>query len=68
MANSSAPKPTSTTVLAPGANGDLRNRKGIENYTAFWDRDSTKDTAENMEERKAAYTDVVNGYYDGATA
>lgn len=56
----------SSAVLAPA--GELRNRKGIENYTAFWDRDSSKDTAENTEERIAAYTDVVNGYYDGATA
>jgi sterol 24-C-methyltransferase len=59
---------TSTALLAPEVTGDLRNRKGIENYTAFWDRDSTKDTAENTQARNEQYTDVVNGYYDGATA
>lgn len=47
-------------------NGDVRNRNGIANYTKHWNKDSAKDTAENTEQRKAVYTDVVNGYYDGS--
>ena len=62
-----ADKSASTALLKKGADGDLRNRSGIANYTAHWDRDSSKDTAENMEARTQNYTDVVNGYYDGAT-
>lgn len=51
--------------MIKNANGDLRNLKGIENYTKFWDKDSAKDTADDTEGRKAVYTDVVNSYYDG---
>ena len=66
MVNAPEKKATSTALLAQ-PKGDVRNRAGIVNYTAHWDRDSTKDTAANTESRKEAYTDVVNGYYDGAT-
>lgn len=48
-------------------NGDARNRAGIAAYTKHWNKDSTKDTEEDMDARKTSYTDVVNGYYDGAT-
>lgn len=66
MVNAPEKKASSTALLAQ-PKGDVRNRAGIVNYTAHWDRDSTKDTAANTESRKEAYTDVVNGYYDGAT-
>ncbi|GAA94561.1 uncharacterized protein L969DRAFT_61402 [Mixia osmundae IAM 14324] len=48
-------------------NGDARNKDGIAAYTAHWNRDSAQDTEENTQSRLAEYTDVVNGYYDGAT-
>lgn len=57
---------TSTAVSKP-VNGDARNRGGIEAYRKHWNDDSTKDTDAQMEARKQSYTDVVNGYYDGAT-
>ena len=60
-----APSSSSTAVLKTST-GDGRNRAGIAAYTAHWDKDSSKDTAADMEARKGAYTDVVNGYYDGA--
>lgn len=41
-------------------NGDLRDHKGIANYTKHWNADSSKDSAEQMEARKASYTEVVN--------
>ncbi|KAJ8295053.1 Sterol 24-C-methyltransferase [Rhodotorula toruloides] len=46
---------------------DVRNRAGIASYTAHWDAQSSQDTAAHTSRRKDHYTDVVNGYYDGAT-
>lgn len=60
-----APNAESSAVQRVGANGDVRNRAGIEAYTKFWDKDARKDTQEDSEHRKNVYTDVVNGYYDG---
>jgi len=57
--------PESQAVIK--VNGDVRNRKGIQNYTKFWNEDSAQDTAAHTEERKEKYSDVINGYYDGAT-
>ncbi|KAL8292605.1 hypothetical protein RQP46_001217 [Phenoliferia psychrophenolica] len=62
-----APKKSSSALIQQTNGKDLRNRAGIESYTAHWDRDSSKDTPEMMEQRKEVYTDVVNSYYDGAT-
>jgi len=62
-----APSGTSSQLAKNNGNGDVRNRAGIANYTKHWNADSTKDTAEQMDARKTSYTDVVNGYYDGAT-
>lgn len=60
-----APDKSTSTALLQQTGADARNRKGIENYTKFWDRDSAKDTSGHTDNRKEAYTDVVNGYYDG---
>lgn len=60
------PSATSTAVLKP-LDGK-RNLAGIKNYTAHWDRDSAQDSATHTDNRKEAYTDVVNGYYDGVFA
>ncbi|GAA5983238.1 hypothetical protein JCM11641_006860 [Rhodosporidiobolus odoratus] len=57
----------STALTEIPKNGDVRNRAGIASYTAHWDKNSAKDTAEHTGARKDHYTDVVNGYYDGAT-
>lgn len=52
--------PKKSSALIQQTNGkDLRNREGIATYTQHWDRDSSKDTAEMMEQRKDVYTDVV---------
>lgn len=48
-------------------NGDGRVGSRINNYTKFWDKDLKKEGAENTSNRLASYTDVINGYYDGAT-
>jgi len=58
---------SSSKAVMKQSNGDVRNKSGIANYTKHWNADSSKDTAEQMEARKTSYTDVVNGYYDGAT-
>ncbi|EIN08360.1 delta-sterol C-methyltransferase [Punctularia strigosozonata HHB-11173 SS5] len=47
--------------------GDGRVNKRIENYTAFWQKDMSKEQTADTENRTENYTDVVNGYYDGAT-
>ena len=57
--------PTKSTAVSVNHKGDARNRAGIASYTAHWDKDSSKDTQEDTDRRKGAYTDVVNGYYDG---
>ncbi|GAA5857556.1 hypothetical protein JCM8547_009337 [Rhodosporidiobolus lusitaniae] len=65
-----APEATATkssALIEQPKNGDVRNRAGIASYTAHWNKNSAKDTQENTESRKDHYTDVVNGYYDGAT-
>lgn len=59
------PSATSTATSQP--NGDVRNRNGIAAYTKHWQTDSSKDTEEHTKDRLEKYTDVVNGYYDGAT-
>jgi len=47
------------------SSGDARVQNRIENYTGFWEKDVHNDgTTEN---RIDNYTEVVNGYYDGAT-
>jgi septal ring factor EnvC (AmiA/AmiB activator) len=55
---------SSSSALIQQKNGDVRNRAGIANYTAHWDKNSAQDSPENTEARKEVYTEVVNGYYD----
>ncbi|KAI0039380.1 delta-sterol C-methyltransferase [Auriscalpium vulgare] len=54
--------PGSVTQLEDGRVG---NR--IENYTGFWKKDLSKESEQDNISRVDNYTDVVNGYYDGAT-
>ncbi|TEB36756.1 delta-sterol C-methyltransferase [Coprinellus micaceus] len=51
-----------TPVLSDGR---VQNR--IENYNAFWKDDPAKEEEQDNKSRLEQYTDVVNGYYDGAT-
>ncbi|KAH8107529.1 delta-sterol C-methyltransferase [Phellopilus nigrolimitatus] len=46
---------------------DGRIEKRVENYTAFWQKDMSKEADNDTNNRLGSYTDVVNGYYDGAT-
>ncbi|THH05214.1 hypothetical protein EW145_g4958 [Phellinidium pouzarii] len=46
---------------------DGRVEKRVANYTAFWQKDISKEVGADTENRIDSYTDVVNGYYDGAT-
>jgi len=39
----------------------------MENYTKFWNADPSKEQDADNTKRLDSYTDVVNGYYDGAT-
>ncbi|KII86775.1 hypothetical protein PLICRDRAFT_114226 [Plicaturopsis crispa FD-325 SS-3] len=56
----------STDVIVHGQ-GDGRQEKRIGNYTDFWQKDISKDTTVEKSNRVDNYTDVINGYYDGAT-
>ncbi|KAI0726827.1 S-adenosyl-L-methionine-dependent methyltransferase [Fomitopsis betulina] len=49
------------------AQPDGRVNQRIENYTKFWQKDISKNTESDTVNRVESYTDVVNGYYDGAT-
>ncbi|KAH0835882.1 S-adenosyl-L-methionine-dependent methyltransferase [Lanmaoa asiatica] len=46
---------------------DGRVGQRIDNYTKFWDTDPNQESETNNQNRLGSYTDVVNGYYDGAT-
>ncbi|KAL0959653.1 hypothetical protein HGRIS_011353 [Hohenbuehelia grisea] len=46
---------------------DGRQGGRIENYTKFWQKDTDKEGSVDTDNRVDSYTDVVNGYYDGAT-
>ncbi|KII87883.1 hypothetical protein PLICRDRAFT_42408 [Plicaturopsis crispa FD-325 SS-3] len=54
--------PTATEAQADGRQG-----KRIENYVDFWQKDLSKESTTDNDNRVDSYTDVVNGYYDGAT-
>ncbi|KAF8439047.1 S-adenosyl-L-methionine-dependent methyltransferase [Boletus edulis BED1] len=47
------------------SDGRVGNRIG--GYTKFWETDPNQESQTNNENRLGSYTDVVNGYYDGAT-
>jgi len=55
------------TTTAHEISHDAKNRSGLEAYTKHWHADSSKDSSAHQTERLDNYTDVVNGYYDGAT-
>jgi len=46
---------------------DCRERNRIENYTGFWQKDFLDNKESDNDNRVSNYTEVVNGYYDGAT-
>jgi len=45
--------------------GRVQNR--VENYSKFWQKDLNKEQDVDNKHRLDSYTEVVNGYYDGAT-
>ncbi|KAI5987630.1 S-adenosyl-L-methionine-dependent methyltransferase [Pisolithus albus] len=49
------------------AYADGRQQKRVERYTKFWQKDLTHESDADNKNRLDKYTDVVNGYYDGAT-
>ncbi|KAI0058426.1 hypothetical protein BV25DRAFT_1919313 [Artomyces pyxidatus] len=51
-----------STQLADGRVSDR-----IENYAGFWKKDTNKEGEADTANRVDNYTEVVNGYYDGAT-
>lgn len=55
----------STSSTQQLADGRVQNR--VENYSAFWQKDKSQETSTDLGNRLDSYTDVVNGYYDGAT-
>lgn len=57
--------PVSFSFTMPSA--DARSEARVSNYTKFWQKDSAKDGNDDRANRLEQYTDVVNGYYDGAT-
>ncbi|KAJ4470269.1 S-adenosyl-L-methionine-dependent methyltransferase [Lentinula lateritia] len=46
---------------------DGRSDSRIQNYTKFWQKDTSKEAEVDNANRLDSYTEVVNGYYDGAT-
>ncbi|KAI6100430.1 S-adenosyl-L-methionine-dependent methyltransferase [Pisolithus croceorrhizus] len=46
---------------------DGRQESRLERYTKFWQKDLTRESEADSKGRLDKYTDVVNGYYDGAT-
>ena len=46
---------------------DGRKRDRIANYTGYWQKEAAHDTETDTSNRLDSYTEVVNGYYDGAT-
>ncbi|KAF9074736.1 S-adenosyl-L-methionine-dependent methyltransferase [Rhodocollybia butyracea] len=46
---------------------DGRSDTRIQNYTKFWKKDTSKEGDADNTNRLDSYTEVVNGYYDGAT-
>lgn len=53
------------SIIMPSA--DARSEARVSNYTKFWKKDSAQDGESDRENRLSQYTDLVNGYYDGAT-
>jgi len=53
--------------MSPAVTADGRVQNRIENYTGFWQKDAVKEQEAHNVNRVDNYTEVVNGYYDGAT-
>ncbi|KZP33763.1 hypothetical protein FIBSPDRAFT_915884 [Athelia psychrophila] len=53
--------------MSPTATADGRQADRLDNYTKHWQKDLSKEGEVDTENRLEDYTDVVNGYYDGAT-
>jgi len=53
--------------MSPTATTDGRQADRLDNYTKHWQKDLSKEGEVDTENRLEDYTDVVNGYYDGAT-
>ncbi|KAF9530229.1 delta-sterol C-methyltransferase [Crepidotus variabilis] len=53
--------------MSSGKLDDGRIVDRMENYTKFWQKDIHNEQDVDNENRLNSYTDVVNGYYDGAT-
>jgi sterol 24-C-methyltransferase len=53
------------TGVEPRSDG--RQEQRIDAYTKFWQKDISKEAEVDNQNRLDSYTDVVNGYYDGAT-
>ncbi|KAI6044256.1 S-adenosyl-L-methionine-dependent methyltransferase [Pisolithus marmoratus] len=49
------------------AYSDGRQQPRVEHYTKFWQKDLSRESEADNKNRLDKYTDVVNGYYDGAT-
>jgi len=47
--------------------GDARSQGRMENYNAFWQKDAKVDSEVDKDNRLSNYTELINGYYDGAT-
>ncbi|KAJ4474400.1 delta-sterol C-methyltransferase [Lentinula aciculospora] len=54
-------------AIENGTHADGRSDSRIQNYTKFWQKDTSKEAHEDNANRLDSYTEVVNGYYDGAT-
>ncbi|KAG8216724.1 delta-sterol C-methyltransferase [Butyriboletus roseoflavus] len=46
---------------------DVRVKERMDNYTKYWEKNPDQESETNHDNRLGSYTDVVNGYYDGAT-
>ncbi|TCD71961.1 Delta(24)-sterol C-methyltransferase [Steccherinum ochraceum] len=53
--------------VASEPSNDGRSKDRMTNYTKFWENDLKEENREHNENRLQSYTEVVNGYYDGAT-
>ncbi|KAL7423949.1 Delta(24)-sterol C-methyltransferase [Cryptotrichosporon argae] len=59
--------PTPDPPTTPPSMPETRSESRVSNYTKFWQKESAKDGEADLANRLDQYTDLVNGYYDGAT-
>ncbi|KAG8898898.1 Delta(24)-sterol C-methyltransferase [Tulasnella sp. 403] len=53
--------------MSSDVKADGRVKSRVANYVGFFEKDSSKDSKAHQDNRLENYTDVINGYYDGAT-